>query len=293
MIKTLKRFNINKQITPPTWLLDNIHYLVQMGSVAYGASSDYSDIDVYGLCIPPKEYVFPHTVGYVYGFDSFPNFNQWQEHHIKDVSNQKEYDFSIYNIVKYFRLVTDGNPNMVDSLFVPERCVLHSTSIGTYIRDNKEIFLHKGMWKKFRGYALSQLHKIETKKPKEGSKRDELVKKYGYDTKFAYHLFRLMFEIEEILFSHTLNLDKNGDMLRSIREGMFSLKEVHEWFENKNKTLEEMFVKSTLKEKPDIKKIRIILLSCLEMHYGSLDEMIRITNTKESEILNEIRRLVL
>lgn len=33
---------------PPKWLPDNIHYEVIMGSVAYGVSSDTSDMDVYG-----------------------------------------------------------------------------------------------------------------------------------------------------------------------------------------------------------------------------------------------------
>ena len=45
--------------SPPTWLPDNVHYETQMGSVAYGVSSDDSDIDVYGFCIP-KKMLFSH-----------------------------------------------------------------------------------------------------------------------------------------------------------------------------------------------------------------------------------------
>lgn len=57
-----------KKVTPPRWLPDNLIYLTMMGSVAYGVSSDTSDMDVYGLCIPPKEDIFPHLQGIIPGF---------------------------------------------------------------------------------------------------------------------------------------------------------------------------------------------------------------------------------
>ena len=56
---------------PPKFLPDNVHYLTIMGSVAYGVSSDTSDMDVYGFCIPPKEIVFPHTAGAIWGFGAY------------------------------------------------------------------------------------------------------------------------------------------------------------------------------------------------------------------------------
>jgi hypothetical protein len=54
----------------------------------------------------------------------------------------------------------ENNPNMVDALFLPRRCVLHSTPIYEHVRENRTMFLHKGSWHKFRGYAYSQLSKI-------------------------------------------------------------------------------------------------------------------------------------
>ncbi len=90
MIKTLKRFKKEKLITPPSWLLDNCQLLVKMGSEAYGVSTNESDIDVYGFCIPPTKYIFPHVDGLIHGFDKIPGFDQWQQHHIKDVSNNRD-----------------------------------------------------------------------------------------------------------------------------------------------------------------------------------------------------------
>ena len=47
-------------ITTPRWLPGNIQYETIMGSVAYGVSSDTSDVDIYGWAVPPRDDVFPH-----------------------------------------------------------------------------------------------------------------------------------------------------------------------------------------------------------------------------------------
>ncbi len=149
-------------IKPPKWLADNICYLTTMGSIAYGVSDDTSDLDVYGFCIPPKDYIFPHLAGYIEGFgNQKQSFEQYQQHHIDAGDGKRTYDFSVYNIVKYFQLCAENNPNMIDSMYTPQFCVLSTTKIGNIIRDNRDSFLHKGCYHKFRGYAFSQLHKAE------------------------------------------------------------------------------------------------------------------------------------
>lgn len=180
----------NKLVHPPSFLYDNINYMVIMGSNAYGVSNDLSDMDVYGFCTPPKEYIFPHLNGIIPGFGrQQQNFDQWQEHHIVDASNNREYDFSIYNIVRYFQLCMDNNPNMLDSLYVPDRCVLHIDKVGQHLRENRDLFLHKGSSYKFRGYAHSQMAKIKNKSNSSNPKRAEsieklrnIVKKYDLKT---------------------------------------------------------------------------------------------------------------
>ena len=160
-----------KLCNPPKWLPDNIHYEVWMGSVAYGVNQNNSDVDVYGFCIPKKNDVFPHLNGEILGFGrQHRRFEQYQEHHIIDESANggkgKEYDLSIYSVVKYFQLVMENNPNMIDSLYVPNDCVLHITQIGQMVRDNRDLFLHKGSWHKFRGYSYAMLRKAENRNNK-------------------------------------------------------------------------------------------------------------------------------
>lgn len=292
MLKTLARLNSKGLIHPPPFLLDNLMYLCQMGSVAYGISTEGSDVDIYGFCVPPKAQLFPHLAGNIHGFDQLNNFEQWQQHHIQDPDNDKEYDFSVFSIIKYFVLTMNNNPNMIDSLFVPRNCVLHSTQMSEYIRENRKRFLHKGSWFKFRGYAFSQMTKMLNKNPDPKSKRYELVQKHGYDTKFAVHLVRLLLEVEQILVEGDIDLQRGRKQLKAIREGEWSLDEIIGWSKDKEKELDTVYLRCTLPERPDRTFIKNLLIHCLEIHYGSLDQVILIQKTSSDEIIEKIKQLL-
>lgn len=284
--------NLEKQklISPPKWLSDNCSYLTIMGSMAYGVSNDSSDMDIYGFCVPPKNVIFPHSVGIIPGFgNQGEKFEQWQEHHVK--SNDKEYDFTVYSIVKYFQLCMENNPNMIDSLFTPRNCVIHSTQISELVRQNRRLFLHKGCYHKFKRYAYAQMSKIQNKANSSNPKRAETIEKFGYDLKFAYHLIRLLNEAEQILMEHDLDLQKNNEQLKSIRRGEWTIDELYRYFQEKEKNLEELYVKSDLRIKPDEDALKKLLIECLEIHYGSLEKLIK-QETNSSELLKELEILV-
>ena len=314
---TDKLISLNK-ISPPNFLKNNVHFEVMMGSVAYGCNTDMSDMDIYGFCIPPKDVIFPHLAGTIHGFGrQIQTFEQFQQHHIK--TPEKEYDLSIYNIVKYFQLCMENNPNMIDSLFVPRRCVIHSTSVAEIVRENRKLFLHKGAWHKFKGYAFSQMGKMRNKKINEfigmckkydldlhitweyvndkllgnekistedfvrleslvreidkaglRTKRIESIALHGFDVKFAYHIVRLLNEVEQIMIEHDLDLERNREQLKSIRRGEWTLEQITQYFEDKEKQLESVYIESGLQHSPDQDKIKELLLNCLEHHFGSL-----------------------
>lgn len=275
-------------ITPPAFVTKQLQYEVIMGSFAYGCSSDTSDTDVYGFCVPPKNVVFPHVnPNYIHLFDPVPlNFEQYQEHHIKDKSYkpEREYDFTIYSIVKYFKLCTDGNPNMIDSLFVPRRCITHMTPIGEMVRENRHLFLSKKCWHTFKGYAYSQLHKMAIKEPT--GNRKLMVDEHGYDVKFAYHLVRLLDEIQQILSTGDLDLEQNREQLKAIRRGEWSEKKARKYFEWKEKALEDLAQTSNkIPHRPRRDEIRNLLFKCLEMHFQTLKD---VRNEDDKVVSNEL-----
>lgn len=292
----LQELEAKNLIHPPKWLSSNTQYLTIMGSLAYGVSSDSSDMDIYGWCIPKKELVFPHISGEIPGFGKqIQRFEQWQQHHIKDQSalsgKGQEYDFSVYSIVKYFQLCMDNNPNMIDSLFVPQTAILHISQIGNMVRENRKMFLHKGSWHKFKGYAYSQLHKMKSKNPE--GKRKELIDLHGYDVKFAYHVIRLISECEQILVEGDLDLQEKGrrEHMKAIRNGEVSQEDIERWFQDKEKQLEKLYHESKLQYKPDESKIKNLLLDCLEQHYGSLSNIIE-REDKYKNVVKEIQKLL-
>lgn len=290
MASIVQRLYERKLIDPPSFLTNNVHYETMMGSVAYGVSSDTSDVDVYGFCIPPKNMIFPHLAGEIPGFGAQKQrFEVYQQHHIEEANERKIYDLSIFSIVKYVSLCIDNNPNMIDSLFTPDFCVLHITEVGQMIRSAREFFLHKGCWHKFKGYAYSQLHKCKNKNPE--GKRKETVEKYGFDIKFAYHVVRLIQEVEQIMSEGTLDLLRGREYLKAIRRGDVKLEDIEKWFSEKELSLEKLYHESHLPYKPDEQKIKKLLLDCFEHHYGSLDTAIRIEG-RELDAIREIKEIV-
>lgn len=290
----IERLHSKGLIKPPPFVVGGTHYLTIMGSVSYGVSNDNSDMDLYGFCIPPKDMVFPHLRGEILGFgEQIQRFEQFQQHHVKEADRGKVYDLNIYNIVKFFQLVMQNNPNMIDSIFTDHTCVLHSTRIGDHVRDNRKLFLHKGSWHKFKGYAYQQMNKMKLKTDlkNEDSVRFEYINKYGFDVKAAYHVVRLLNEVEMILVECDLDLKRNNDQLKAIRRGEWTMEQIQQYFADKERGLEQVYLDSELRHKPDEPAVKKILLECLEEYYGSLEGVLQMEDHHRN-ILRQIQKLV-
>jgi len=271
MSSVIQKLCADQLVTPPAFVATATQYEVVTGSVAYGMADESSDWDIYGFCIPFKEMIFPHLRGEILGFGhQIQRFEQWQKHRVETPKHQ--YDLQIYSIIKYFQLCMENNPNMIDTLFVPQRCILHSTKIGNMVREARRSFLHRGCWHKFRGYAFSQLHKAQQQE-REGKRKDD-IEQFGWDRKFLSHVVRLINEVEQILAEGDLDLERNRQMVAAVRSGEWSLTQVQEWFNVKEKTTEELYAQSKLPWGPPEDQIRQLLFACLEEHFGSLDQVI-------------------
>jgi predicted nucleotidyltransferase len=263
---------------PPAFLPTNVHYETIMGSVAYGVSADTSDMDVYGFCIPPKDEVFPHLRGEIVGFGTQKQrFSSYQEHHLTDpdalAGKGRSHDLTVYNIVDFFQLVMKNNPNMIDSLFTPDTCVLHVTRIGQMVREQRKSFLHKGCWHTFKGYAYQQITKMGNKN-RTNPKRKRMIEEFGYDAKFAYHVVRLLNEAEQIMTEGDLDLQRNREQLKSIRRGEWTEAQIRDYFTRKEQELETLYQESKLPWGPDEERVMTLLLNCLEEHYGNLEKCV-------------------
>ncbi len=185
----------------------------------------------------------------------------------------------------------ENNPNSLDCAFIPRRCILHSTKIGETFRENRKIFLHKGAYHKLKGYSYAQLSKIGSKSNASNPKRQADIETYGWDTKFGYHVVRLVLQCEQILMEHDLDLERDREIYKSIRRGEWTLDRLQSFFAKKEKQLEELYVKSTLRNCPDDVVIKTLLLNLIEEHYGSISEYLRNDNT--NSLIKDIDSVIL
>ena len=291
LLQELGRMNL---IHPPKFIYTNTCYLAIVGSESYGANlPGTSDQDIQGFCIPPKEDVFPHLRGEILGFGrQIQRFNDWQEHHIKDLSRDREFDFAVYSIVRFFHLAMENNPNILDIISVPENCIKHITSIGQLVRDNRRMFFHAGCWHKFRGYASAQMSKIESGANRNNPKRAASIAQHGYPTKFLMHVCRLALECEQILLTGDLDLKRDSQFLLSIRRGEMSLEDGKKWWASKCRDLETAYANcKAVPLAPDEEKIKSLLLECLSIHYGDLSTAIK-QNVPVDKIVADLQTII-
>lgn len=267
----LRTLTENKAITPPEWVHKTLLFECILGSWAYGISDEQSDQDVRGMCLAPKRMIFPHTHGHIHDFSTqVQGFNQWQAHHVQHEG--QEYDFEVYNLVRFMRLAMEGNPSLLEYLFVPRECVTYAHGIARRVRDARSMFLHQGCAHKFRGFSYQMFNKLEIKNPKEGSCRAELVEQHGYDTKFATHGLRLLLNAVQIMVAGELNLRANADELREVRAGKRTLLQVKTRAAELEATIEAMYGNPAcpVPHSPPEKEIQDLLATCLAEHFGSI-----------------------
>jgi len=256
-----------------TW--DSIKYLTLMGSHAYGNATFNSDFDFYGFLIPPAEILFPHLRGEIPEFGRHKEkFLQFQIHGYEEPT-WGEIDLYLYTLPRYFQLVMEGNPNMIDSLFTPDDCVKYTTPVSLLVRDNRKLFLSQKCYHTFRGMAFSHWSRI-TNRTREGS-RAELVEKYGYDVKDASHMVRCLLEVKQILFEGDLDLTRNATLLTEVKSGGWSLERVREFFSSEMDNIDGVLdcdpKKIAVPYEPDEEAIYDLLCDCLEMEYGDLSNI--------------------
>ena len=240
----------------PTWVGNNIIFEGLVGSRAYGLETDDSDYDIIGICIPPKENVFPHLNGEICGFSTqTPQFKVFQKHHVKYAN--RVYDFKIYSIVSFFNLAMGNNPNILEALFLPPECVLFTTAISEAMYLNRRLFLHKGCWPRFKGYATSEL-------------KNAISEEGACNSKAASRVVHLLGLVEQLLNGEDLNLQKNQKNLQDIREGNCTKEQIIEFFNICIPRLDDLCKESKLPEIPDEFVILTFLQNCLDTYYAEI-----------------------
>jgi hypothetical protein len=140
-------------------------------------------------------------------------------------SQAGDLDLTVYSLRKYTRLAANGNPTVQILLFVKP---LFMNRFGRRLRRNAHLFASKEAGARFLGYLRAQRERLLGQRGQMRVTRTELIKRHGYDTKFAMHAVRLGFQGVEYLKTGrlTLPMGSGRDYCMSVRLGQVRLPDV-------------------------------------------------------------------
>jgi predicted nucleotidyltransferase len=233
------------------------------GSDLHGASVGSDDLDIYGVFVEKPEF----GLG-IRGGDSSPSWETFQWSTAPDTrkNTKDDVDVCVHSLRKWARLAASGNPTIMHFLFTPKT---NAASVWDDVVAAREMFVAKGHVKAFLGYARQQNDRLNGRAAT-NTNRPELVEKYGYDTKMAMHMIRLMLECEEFMKTGWITLpNPHKDELIQIRLGKYSLVQVNHIYAELEQACSDWMAESTLPESVDRIKISKLLEQCYRTHWES------------------------
>lgn len=206
-----------------------------VGSTAYGLDTENSDIDWLGFYAAPTREILGLGVEKV----------------VDKTIVTKDPDQQMHEVGKYIKLALQGNPTILELMWLPEYETAHYVARELLI--GREKFLSKQIAKRYGGYVLQQVKRLESRNAEGKEGFDSDLKKRT--AKHARHCYRLLLQGAELLKHGEMHVKLSqsermhcflaGDLAEKDPVGFRkAIDENLEWFD-------EVAAKSTLPENPD------------------------------------------
>lgn len=169
-------------------------------------------------------------------------------------SEAGDIDLAIYGLRRYLTLALNGNPTMLLALFARAPHVRHVNETGRQLQALAPLIVSKNVFMPFRGYMRQQHERLLGLRGQRNVTRPELVKAYGFDTKYASHVVRLGLQGEELLLTGKLTLpmrEPDRLLVRDVRNGKFTLTQVSTLVDEAEKRLVRAYELSPLPDQPN------------------------------------------
>lgn len=262
------------------WFKDNEILQTIVGSKAYGTNSVDSDTDILSIVMPKYEYINPVKFGMILGFDNIPNWEHSERKGDKKVNiDNEDVEMEWVSLIKFFYGVAiKGSPNMCEALFTRRNFVLNAHKIGWMLRDNRRLFLSVKLYHSFKGYAISQLHRVKRgfiSGKTDNPKRIPIMEKYKYDLKMFSHIIRLLNQIKQILTEGDIDLMFGHEEVKAIKFGeiYYPFEEAEKLVLKRMEELETLSLKTGLALQPQTEPLHSLLQNCIEEFYGSSENL--------------------
>jgi predicted nucleotidyltransferase len=218
------------------------------GSGLHGAKvSGYDDLDIYAAYIEP-----PSSILGLQGMEHFV----WSSGSDKTLNTAADVDVTMYSLHRWGELMVKGNPAILHYLFA-DVFVDPPFSAWNYISAMRDELITKKSAKQYLGFANSQRMRLTGERGMgRHGQRPDLIEKHGFDTKFAMHYLRLLYECRELLMDRTLTFPRPEKLvLISVRQGELTQDEVFAVGKDLMAECEDQLRISTLPEQVDVNKL--------------------------------------
>jgi uncharacterized protein len=227
--------------------LEGLIHLFVGGSELHGAKvKNTDDLDIYGVYLEPPEIAM--------GLDRVEHC-VWSTAGDERRNGPDDIDVCLYSLRKWAGLAAKGNPTALHFLFATNYAP--DASYWEMVLANREVFLSRMAAEQFRGFADSQIRRLQGIGTGKKGQRHEYIGVHGYDVKAAMHVIRLLQEGVELMRSGTITLPRpERELLVTIRTGEYgSLERVLDFAKKLFSELEAAEKKSGLPEIVDRERI--------------------------------------
>lgn len=237
------------------------------GSIAHGLTIKPEEDVLFGIDDKDTFSMYCYPYEYYYSLESY--------YHRGEVVEKKEgeLDEVSYELRKTFHLLAGCNPNVMTYLYNKPEHYFHISEGGKLLIEHRDLFLAKRRIRDaYSGYAYGQLTKLQSGAYKGymGEKRRKIVDEYGYDTKNAMTLVRLLRNGRELLLEGTMKVyrDDDKDFLLDIKKGKLTLSELQKLSDEEFRLTEEAYSKSKIQEENNRNKINELLVDIIAIENG-------------------------
>lgn len=129
----------------------------------------------------------------------------------------------------------------------------HLVSLDYIKEDVREMLRRELAYMKAMGHWRHYQAWVRGRNPK----RKLLEEEYGYDTKAASHLFRLLTECEELLLTGLITFPlKNADKILAIKTGSYTYEEIMQMADSHKENFDQLYKESSLPRKANMAGIK-------------------------------------
>src|SRR5205823_3241543 len=154
--------------------------------------------------------------------------------------------FEVYwELEKFLRLALKANPNVLETLWTED--VLVGGEVADRLRQMREAFLSRHLYKTYSGYVLSQFRRMANAVAHHGT----------YKPKHAMHLLRLLMSGIAALRTGQIRIDvaEHREELLQVKAGTLSFDQARARALELDQEFQDAYERTTLPEQPDYGRV--------------------------------------